>query len=142
MEVLPPAEIEFRAFPIDRPRIVGYQAKWDEQSVEYQQTPRRFDFPPGDWPLLNRLRELSQQCWNRFGLRGYARVDFRVDADGVPWILEINTNPCLSPNAGFAAAVQQAGIPYEQVLARILNAVPVRQLGFPGGKHVSRSPNL
>lgn len=125
MEVLPPAEIEFRTFPTNRPRIVGYQAKWDEQSVEYQQTPRRFDFPPSDWPMLNRLRELSQQCWNRFGLRGYARVDFRVDADGVPWILEINTNPCLSPDAGFAAAVQTAGFSYEQAIARILNAVPV-----------------
>ena len=44
-----------------------------------------------------------------FGLAGYARVDFRVDADGVPTILEINPNPCLEPGAGFAAAAQGGG---------------------------------
>jgi D-alanine-D-alanine ligase len=47
-------------------------------------------------------------------------VDFRVDPSGRPWILEINTNPCLSPDAGFAAALQQASIPFEQAIARIL----------------------
>ena len=53
--------------------------------------------------------------WMLFGLAGYARVDFRVDSAGEPWILEINTNPCLSPDAGFAAAVTQAGLSYEAV---------------------------
>jgi D-alanine-D-alanine ligase len=132
VEILPPAEIDFRTFPIGRPRIVGYRAKWDEQSAEYQQTPRRFDFSPQDAALLDRLRELSLQCWNRFGLRGYARVDFRVDPTGNPWILEMNTNPCLSPDAGFAAAMEQAGIPYEEAIARILQAAgPRPRLGSP-----------
>ncbi len=105
---LPPAEIVFDSFPKDQPRIVGYRAKWDERSTEYCHTPRRFDFPPSDGPLLQQIHELSQQCWIRFGLRGYARVDLRVDASGQPWILEVNANPCLSLDAGFAAALQRA----------------------------------
>jgi D-alanine-D-alanine ligase len=45
-----------------------------------------------------------------------------VNRDGRPWILEINTNPCLSPDAGFAAAVQQSGLPFETAIQRILDA--------------------
>ncbi len=121
-EVLPPAEIDFSAFPPGKPRIVGYRAKWQAETFEYQNTPRRFDFPAADGPLLEELRRLSLACWAAFGLRGYARVDFRVDGEGRPWILEINTNPCLSPDAGFAAAVQQAGMPFHEAIRRILDA--------------------
>jgi D-alanine-D-alanine ligase len=119
-EVLPPAEIDFGEYPADKPRIVGYQAKWDEQSFEYHHTPRRFDFPSADRNLLAELIRLAQDCWKQFGLRGYARVDFRVDRDGRPWILEVNSNPCLSLDAGFAAAVQRAGMTYHQAIDRIL----------------------
>jgi D-alanine-D-alanine ligase len=121
-EVLPPAEIDFSAFPPGKVRIVGYQAKWEAGSFEFAHTPRCFDFPHQDGPLLARLRELSLGCWQLFGLGGYARVDFRVDRAGQPWILEINTNPCLSPDAGFAAAVAQAAIPWDQAIGRIIEA--------------------
>jgi D-alanine-D-alanine ligase len=119
-ESLPPAEIDFSAFPPEKPRIVGYRAKWDDDSFESRHTNRHFDFPPSDALLLKRLADLAQRCWTVFRLRGWARVDFRVDAAGEPWILEINGNPCLSPDAGFAAAMQQASIPYDQGIQRIL----------------------
>jgi D-alanine-D-alanine ligase len=126
-EVLPPAEIIFEGFDRDRPRIVGYRAKWDAQSYEYHHTPRRFEFPPADNRLLEELRRAAVRCWQVFGLGGYARVDFRVDARKRLWILEINTNPCLSPDAGYAAAVAQAGMPFPQVVARILDDALDRQ---------------
>ena len=119
-EVLPPAEIDFSAFPPDKPRIVGHAAKWREDSFEFHHTPRRFDFPAADEELLDRLRDLARSCWELFHLRGYARVDFRVDDDGQPWILEINANPCLSPDAGFAAALTRAGIAYDEAIRRIV----------------------
>ena len=120
-QVLPPAEIDFSAFPPGKPRLVGYRAKWEEDTFEYLNTPRRFDFPPQDGPLLKRIGELAGACWDLFRVRGYTRVDFRVDQDGQPWILEVNANPCLSPDAGFAAALQRAGIGYETAVARILS---------------------
>ncbi len=121
-EVLPVAEIDFSAFPPDRLPIVGYRAKWDPDSFEYQATPRRFEFPAGDGKLLGRLKKLALACWRVFRLRGYARVDFRVDPSGKPWILEVNANPCLSPDAGFAAAASQAGIAYHELIGRIVAA--------------------
>jgi D-alanine-D-alanine ligase len=123
VEVLPPAEIDFSAFPPEKPRIVGHRAKWDEHSFEYKNTPRTFDFPESDAPLLEKLKSLAKKCWELFILRGWARVDFRVDTEGRPWILEINTNPCLSPDAGFAAALAHAGISFDKAIRRIAEEV-------------------
>jgi D-alanine-D-alanine ligase len=122
---LPPAEIRFKDWPADKPRMVGWRAKWDESSPEYTGTPRTFDFPESDAPLLAELVRISGACWRLFSLRGYARVDFRVDASGTPWVLEINTNPCLSPDAGFMAAARQAGLTIEDVVGRIVEDAAV-----------------
>lgn len=121
--VLPPAEITFDAFPPDKPRIVGYAAKWDEGSFEYNETPRRFEFPPEDDVLLDLLRGLAARTWHVLNLNGYARVDFRVDEIGRPWVIEANANPCLSPDAGFAAALDHAGIGFDEAIRRVLAAV-------------------
>jgi len=120
--VLPPAEIEFVGYGADRPRIIGYAAKWDAESYEYHHTPRRFEVDPGDAGLVERLRELCVRAWEVFGVRGYARVDFRIDAGGMPWVLEINTNPCLSPDAGFMAAADRAGLSHGDVIDAIVIA--------------------
>jgi D-alanine-D-alanine ligase len=129
-ECLPAAEIQFVGFPDGKPRVVGYKAKWEEGSFEYGATPRRFDFPESDSRLVQELVRMSRDCWKLFGLRGYARVDFRVDAEGRPWILEVNTNPCLAPDAGFIAAATRAGIGMEDVVRRIL--VDTVRTGAPG----------
>jgi D-alanine-D-alanine ligase len=123
-EVLPPAEIVFEGYPEEKPRIVGYRAKWDEESFEYTHTVRRFEFPGADAPLLDSLRSLALRCWSLFGLRGYARVDFRVDGAGEPWILEVNANPCISPDAGFVAAADRAGLSFTRVVERIVGDIP------------------
>lgn len=119
-EVLPPAEIAFDCYPEDKIRVVGYRAKWEADTFEFHHTPRRFEFLPEDQRLLFRLIETARTCWDIFHLRGYARVDFRVDRAGRPWVLEINANPCLSPDAGFFAACLQADLTYTQVIERIL----------------------
>lgn len=120
VQVLPPAEIDFSTFPVDKPRIVGYDAKWSETSFEFVNTPRRFDLPPEDDALVQALARAAAQCWGLLDLKGYVRVDFRVDPAGVPYLLEVNTNPCLSPDAGFAAALEAAGIDFTTAVERIL----------------------
>jgi len=120
-EVLPPAEIRFHDYPDGKWRIVDYRAKWDHASFEYDHTRRSFRFPRSDQPLLFRLAALAKRCWELFSLRGYARVDFRVDKDNEPWVLEINANPCISPDAGFVAAATQRGLDFNQVVERIIH---------------------
>ena len=120
-EVLPPAEILFDDYPPGKHRVVDFRSKWVEDSFEYQHTPRRFDFPADDEPLITHLTEITLQCWHTFSLRGYARVDFRVDATGKPWVLEVNTNPCLSPDGGFYAAVERSGLSFNGAIERIIH---------------------
>jgi D-alanine-D-alanine ligase len=120
VHVLPPAEIRFEGWAPGKPRIVGYRAKWHTDAAEYRSTVRAFADPTADGPLLAELEALAVRCWSLFGLRGYARVDFRVDGAGRPWVLEVNANPCIAPDAGFAAALAQAGIALDQALAWIV----------------------
>lgn len=122
MKILPPAEIVFANYSPEKIRIVDYQAKWQEDSFAYQNTIRRFDFDNDERELLIALTELALRCAQVFGIRGYARVDFRVDSSGNPFILEVNANPCLSPDAGFAAAAGRAGLDFDGVVAGIFAA--------------------
>ena len=117
---LPASEIRFVEFPADKLKIVDFRAKWETDSFEYIHTPRCFDFTPAEQPLLSELQAIARRCWDFFNLRGYARVDFRVDSQGRPWVLEINSNPCLSPDGGFNAAAEKAGLSFTQLVERII----------------------
>lgn len=119
--VLAPAEIAFtHEFPENAPHILDYTAKWHEDSAEWKGTVRRFDFPPEDTPLLRELESLALRCWHLFGLSGYARIDFRVNADGKPYVLEVNSNPFLTANEGFGAAAARSGLTFTEAIRSIL----------------------
>lgn len=122
LEVLPIAEIVFEDWPEGERRIVGYGAKWDEQSEQAVKTVRVFGAEQKSPALAATLAELALDACRLLRVDGYARVDFRVEAGGRPTILEANPNPCLDPKAGFAAAANAAGLSFAEVVARILEA--------------------
>lgn len=127
VEVLPVAEIVYEDFPEGMSRVLGYDAKWREDSFACIHTGRRFPGEPADAPLLARVRELALAAWRICGLRGYARVDFRLDERGEPHVLEVNANPCLAADAGFLAAAAKAGLTAPEVVRRILEDAVRRQ---------------
>lgn len=118
--VLPPAEILFVDWPAHRPRILGFDAKWTSDAAEYRDTPRTFRHDPADAVLLQRVIDVALRTWHAFGLRGYARVDLRVDERGTPWVVDVNANPCLTPDAGFCAALAEAGLTLGDAVARVV----------------------
>lgn len=120
--MLPPAEIEFVGYEASRPRIVDYEAKWVPESHAYNNTPRRFLDVAVEGALIQRLADVAVQTWHALGLSGYARVDFRVDADERCFVLEANANPCIEAGAGFAAACAMAGLHYDAMIANIVEA--------------------
>ena len=124
-QVLPLAEIDFSAFPPGKPRIVDYAAKWKSDSFEYRNTPRVIPAPL-DEATADKVRELALAAFAVLGCQDYARVDFRLDADGMPWILEVNANPDITPDVGFAAALAAAGIAYEDFVAGVVASAAAR----------------
>lgn len=120
--LLPVAEIDFSGFPGDLYPIVGYRAKWDKTSIEYHCTPRVF---PQDLhsSLPASIQETAARCFDIFMLRDYARIDARVDSGGSIYVLEVNANPCLSPDAGFAAAAERAGMNYTSMVGSVVSCV-------------------
>ncbi len=119
-QVMPPAEIIFQDYPDDKPKVVGYNAKWTEDSFEYTHTPRTFRFKKKDEALVKEIQTIALQCWKDFDLKGYVRVDFRVDQNSRPYVLEINGNPCIAPESGYVAATKRAGLTFPEVVKRIL----------------------
>ncbi|HVV86708.1 MAG TPA: hypothetical protein VHE35_26805 [Kofleriaceae bacterium] len=118
VEVLPLHEIDFAAMPAGRPHIVSYAAKWDEQHVDYAGTkpvPLRDASPE----LAARIEATARAAWSAIGLRDYGRVDLRIDADGVPWVIDVNPNCDISPDAGVARAGAAAGLDYPALISRI-----------------------
>ena len=83
-------------------------------------TVRAFGLEKDEPALADALAGLARETWRLFGIRGTARIDFRLDAAGVPMILEANPSPCLEPQAGFAAAAREAGLSYADLVELIL----------------------
>jgi D-alanine-D-alanine ligase len=120
-EVLPLAEILFRDYEPGRPKIVDYHAKWSPGSFEYENTIRVFPDMSGQPLLSAQIRKAALDTWNCLGLKGYARVDLRVNDQDQVFVLEANANPCISPDGGFIAAAEKAGYSHAEVIRRIIN---------------------
>jgi D-alanine-D-alanine ligase len=123
--VLPLAEIRFdRQEPSLWP-IVTYAAKWRPESHEFKTTPPCF--PANlDAQLADRLRDLAVRAYRLLGCRDYARVDLRVSPAGQPYLLEVNPNPCISPDGGLAAAVAAAGQTHAEFIVQTARAALAR----------------
>jgi D-alanine-D-alanine ligase len=118
LDILPLHEIDFGDMPDDRPNIISYAAKWDEEHVDYEGTkpvPMKNLTPE----LERAIVEVSKAAFRAMGLRDFARVDLRIDPGGQPWVIDVNPNCDLSPDAGVARAARHAGIEYPQLIGRI-----------------------
>jgi D-alanine-D-alanine ligase len=115
---LPFHEIDFSLMPPGRPRIVSYAAKWDETSPEYAGTT---PVPVTEiTPVLRAsIERAAISAFRALELRDYGRVDFRVADDGTPYVIDVNPNCDISPDAGVARAAKAAGMNYPQLIGRI-----------------------
>jgi D-alanine-D-alanine ligase len=117
---LPVAEIRFVGRDCSRPRILTYASKWSMGSDDFESTPPIF--PAREIPLFDKLERLALAAWAAFGITGCARVDFRVDEEGRPFVLEVNANPCLTSDAGFCLSAAEAGLTQTDIVAALLAA--------------------
>jgi len=119
-EVLPPAEMIFHNYSDDIPKIVSFKAKWMEGTFQYENTRRNFPTDLSE-KLMTNIRNAALGSWHTFGLKGYARVDMRTDNDENVYVLEVNANPCISPDSGFISAGVFAGYSHTEIIDHIVN---------------------
>lgn len=129
-QVLPIAEIRFDGMPEGLWKIVSYRSKWETGSDEDLGAAPRC---PADLPrkLTAELEEITRAAWKVVGGEGYGRVDFRIDETGRPWLLEVNSNPDISPDAGLARMARVAGMDYSALVNRICEIALQREMKLP-----------
>ena len=120
-EIMPLAEMTFHDYPEGKPKIVDYEAKWDEDTFEYENSRRFFIDEGKESALAAKLKDAALKSWNAFALRGWGRVDMRVDESGTPLVIDINANSDLCEGMGMADAAESAGISYDALIARIVD---------------------
>jgi D-alanine-D-alanine ligase len=113
---LPPAELVYRN---RKWRICSFESKWDLNHPSYAEIAPECPARTGE-SLRRRLTSLTEECARVFGLCGYSRVDFRANKNGKLFVLEVNPNPDISPDAGLARAARVGGHSYEALLLEIL----------------------
>jgi D-alanine-D-alanine ligase len=116
---LPVWEMMFASLPENSAAIATRKAKWDHRyrSKYGISTQAAQDLPPA---VIAQLDRLSRRIYRSLGLSGYARMDFRVKADGTVYVLEANANPHIAAVEDFAQSALSIGIGYDELLERII----------------------
>jgi D-alanine-D-alanine ligase len=72
--------------------------------------------------LNKKISELAVKAYKAVECLDFGRVDFRVDNEGRPYVLEINPLPSLSTEDVFPLVARESGMSYPQILGRILES--------------------
>lgn len=120
LHVLPVWELKFGTLGGQGARQIATQkAKHDpiyQERVGIVQGPAE-DLAPA---VCARIQRTAKRIYRTLGLDGYARIDFRLSADGTPYFIEANPNPEIAKSEEFATAAEYDGLDYTGLLHRIL----------------------
>ena len=133
-ELLPVVSFQFGESFNRRPRIRDFSAKWDSQTIEYQETSA--SFAALEEKTAQKVEECVHRIANAFGIRDYARLDFRLKkneaGEAVPLIIDVNANPDLNSNATLFKMAQYAGYDYTAYVGKIVEVALARDLSCVG----------
>ncbi|BDQ03311.1 ATP-grasp domain-containing protein [Ignavibacterium sp.] len=119
-KILPISEIDFTGLPENLPKIVTYDGKWIENSTYYNHTkpvcPAKLSSR-----IKTRIEKVALEAYRVMNCRDYARVDIRLSKENIPYVIEVNPNPDVSSDSGFARAAAARGIDYTSLLETITN---------------------
>jgi len=134
---LPIIEEDYSSLPDHLPKICGYEAKWDADSIYFKQ----ITSIPADLPQAT-IEYLHASCirlFQRLGCQDYARFDWRLDSNGTPRLLEVNPNPGWCWDGHLARMAALANMSYSDMLREILSACEERMVSAKAGDRRSRA---
>ncbi|MBI1884318.1 MAG: ATP-grasp domain-containing protein [Chlamydiae bacterium] len=110
------------------PRIVSFDAKWKKSSRAFRATrPCRVeDLPQG---VKEKMIQVAIRCHEIFKMKDYGRIDFRLGKSEIPYVIDLNPNPCISADSGMALAAVEDGILYEELIGKIASLALSRENG-------------
>ena len=123
--ILPLSEINFHHIADPFARIVSFRAKWVSHSEEFLKTPPACPAQVSS-ALKVRIEQVARRAYLALGLSDYGRVDLRVK-DGTPYVLEVNPNADLAPDAGITRAAGVAGLSYADLIDEVVRLAARRQ---------------
>ena len=130
--VLPLSEIDFRQLPEGAPHIVSYDAKWTSGSADDLGTVPVLH-PSMPTAIVARVRRVAADAFRAVGVRDYGRVDVRLAASGIPYVVDVNPNCDLSSAAGMARAAAAVGIDYGSLVGLLVRYAVRRRRHGEGG---------
>ncbi|WP_342347490.1 hypothetical protein, partial [uncultured Nitrospira sp.] len=122
--ILPPLEVDFSRLPAGLDPILSFESKAYPDSPNW--TDIKFTQAVLDPGLEEQMKAWVRILFRRFGLRDYARFDFRVGSDHTPKLMEVNPNPAWAYDGKLAFMAGFAGIQYTEMLQKILHAAITR----------------
>ena len=119
LTVFPIRELVFREVPPNEPKIATYNAKWDEEYRKRWGLQNQFaeELDPA---LVAQIEQTCKRIYRLLTIDGYARIDLRLTAENKLYFIEANPNPHLAADEDFAQAAEKAGLPYPQLIDRII----------------------
>jgi len=119
VEMLPPAEMDFRTLADVHDRLCTYDAKFKPGTRHYEQIEVLLPAPLSQTERAA-LEKTARSAYVVMGCRDYARLDIRL-RDGIFYVLDINPNPDISSDTSMAAAANLIGYPYGAMLSMLAN---------------------
>ncbi|MFQ3593328.1 MAG: hypothetical protein SNJ82_09105 [Gemmataceae bacterium] len=138
LTLLPGTEVLFQYKNPEFWPILTYKAKWDVDSIEFNETDYHFhaELSP---ELLDQMHSIAKRAYHLLGCRDYARVDFRLrEGDNQLFVLELNPNPEFAPNRGLANNLWAANISHEQFTRQLVRNALARRQGQTAQRFASR----
>jgi len=130
VEALPPALLEFG----DGPQVYTYEDKTRKSGREIQLT---CPAPLGP-ELTERVQSIAKDAFRVLGCYDCARVDFRLDADDNPYVLEVNSLPSMGEHGSYVEGAAHVGLDFAGLVNRLVEVASARYFGTPLPARVSR----
>ena len=124
LKTLPLSMLDFHAFGDYHQRLVSFDAKWEPTADAFRLNPVTCpaEFEP---ELQARIEGTACDAYRALRLRDYGRIDMRI-RDGVPYVLDVNSNPDITISGGFARSAREAGYDYSATISQIVHLASER----------------
>ena len=120
LRVLPLERMIFKDLPENLWHIYSYEAKWSKDPM-YNNLVVERPSTSTNKRLETVITEIALDAYTIVDCHDYGIVDIRVDKDNNPYVLEINPNPNLNPEACLPLTAKLIGLTYPQLLAKIID---------------------